>query len=938
MLDEQLLERIRENDPTLTTIDLGGSYIGDEGAKALTEALKVNQSLTEIDLRNNDIGAEGAKALAKALKINESLTKIDLSDNNIGSEGAKALAKALKINESLTKIDLYSNNIGSEGAKALAEALKVNQSLSTIDLFGNNIGDEGATALAEALNINQSLTILNLRRNNIGSAGAAALAEALKENQSLTTVYLGGNNIGDEGATALAEALKENQSLTAIDLAFNNIGSAGAKALAEALKVNQSLTTINLFGNDIGDEYQSTINDALHVNQALAIFNELAKEPQEKMLLEEGLFKQVLLPIKQTSPPLRTRLATSILAFAKLCKKQNLRITSVVGAEPLIKVLFDYRDTKIVGIMSEVLVNNLQDETYLSKLPGFVEAQEALNTGRKLSGQKSLALLKHAMLVPLLNDPQVLNQKGFILNHKVFRDSKKLTPVMQCLAHLNRNKRLTLEEKQNLLNVILDDATPRGSESPRAATGRILKYMRILSSLLALEKTEAIKSVKSVDDLSIVLKQGFEAIIGKLPDDIDMSEAFNDTFGQFRQPLAVIRYASTLNKLQGHDKELCLKALNTFVTEVLSGDFQAKRYASQKEGDNLDFIFKALGEEGRAEWIKGEKLDLSEIESKKDLEHTASQAEQPDLNYKDIFTQKIVIDKHLSHKDFPLLIDFFKAESEKEIKVAQGVIKKELDSLTVSRKSDKPRTEKEEIHLKRLQCTNLIAKLAQEKHPTPQAVKSNLLKIDALLGKLDPNIELRNDLKMLMQDKQPGQYKNYTIEDADHPNDLLLLGTEVDGSCQRVDGSPNTNKGLLGYLLDGTVRAIVIKSPGGEIVARTLLRQLYDETTNQVVLFQERIYPANTSPALKDALIKMATRRAAALNVPLVGSGSENNESLYPNALKSYGSRAPYMYADACGGQDGAMKPRGEFTIAGNRFPLIHTPKLGLGTAPVMSA
>jgi len=670
----------------------------------------------------------------------------------------------------------------------------------------------------------------------------------------------------------------------------------------------------------------------------LAIFNELAKEPQEKMLLEEGLFKQVLLPIKQTSPPLRTRLATSILAFAKQVKEQNVSITNCIGAEPLIKVLSEYRDTKIVSIMSEVLLNNLQDETYLSKLPGLVEAQEKLKAGVELSGQKSLALLKHAMLVPLLNDPAILKQKGFILNHKVFRDSKKLTPVMQCLAHLNRDKRLTLEEKQNLLNLIINDATPSGNESPRTATQKLLKHLRVLNGLLVLEETEALKSVKSVDDLTIALKQSFEAIIGKLPDDIDISEAFNNTFGQFRQPLAVIRYASTLNKLQDYDKELCLEALNTFVTEVLSDNFQTKRYASQKEGDNLDVIFKALGEEGRAEWVKGERLKLSAIESKKDLEHTASQAEQPDLNYKAIFSQKIVVDEHLSHKDFPLLIDFFKAESEQEIKAAQEVIKKELDSLTVSRKSDKPRTQEEEIHLKRLQCSNLIAKLAQEKHPTPQAVKSNLLKIDELLGKLGTNIELRNDLKMLMTDKQPGQYKNYTIEDTDHPNDLLLLGTEVDGSCQRIDGSPNQNKGLLGYLLDGTVRAIVVKSPSGEIVARTLLRQLYDETTNQVVLFQERIYPANTSPALRDALIKMATRRADALSIPLVGSGSENNESLYPNALKSYGSRTPYMYVDACAGQDSAMKPRGEFTIAGNRFPLIHTPKLGLETTPIMSA
>jgi hypothetical protein len=49
---------------------LGRNHIGDEGAKAIAEALKVNPVLTSLDLRANIIGVDGAKAIAEVLKVN----------------------------------------------------------------------------------------------------------------------------------------------------------------------------------------------------------------------------------------------------------------------------------------------------------------------------------------------------------------------------------------------------------------------------------------------------------------------------------------------------------------------------------------------------------------------------------------------------------------------------------------------------------------------------------------------------------------------------------------------------------------------------------------------------------------------------------------------------------------------------------------------------
>ena len=44
--------------------------------------------------------------------------------NNIGDEGAKAIAEALKVNPVLTKLDLEYNNLGDAGGKAVRDAVK----------------------------------------------------------------------------------------------------------------------------------------------------------------------------------------------------------------------------------------------------------------------------------------------------------------------------------------------------------------------------------------------------------------------------------------------------------------------------------------------------------------------------------------------------------------------------------------------------------------------------------------------------------------------------------------------------------------------------------------------------------------------------------------------------------------------------------------------
>ena len=128
------------------TLDL--RQIGDAGAQAIGEALKVNQTLQTLNLWNNQIGAAGAQAIGEALKVNQTLQTLCLSDNEIGYAGAAAIGDALKVNTTLQTLNLRYNQIGAAGAQAIGDALKVNQTLQTLVL--GLIGDAGKAVIKAA--------------------------------------------------------------------------------------------------------------------------------------------------------------------------------------------------------------------------------------------------------------------------------------------------------------------------------------------------------------------------------------------------------------------------------------------------------------------------------------------------------------------------------------------------------------------------------------------------------------------------------------------------------------------------------------------------------------------------------------------------------------------------------------------------------------------
>jgi hypothetical protein len=388
-----------EQSGRLTCAVQGYNDIGAKGGKALGEALKVNTSVKELYLVSvfllfllvfvlrvfccceesgrltcavqsyNDIGDEGGKALGEALKVNTSVKELYLVsvfvlflfvfglrvfccceesgrltcavqwNNGIGAEGANVFGEALKVNASVQKLNLVSvfvlfllvfvlrvfccceesgrltcavqgnNDIGDEGGKALGEALKVNTSVQLLDLVsvfvlfvlvfvlrvfccceesgrltcavqgGNGIGDEGGKALGEALKVNTSvkeLSIVSVFVLLLLLVFVLRVFCCCEQSGRLTCAMQRYNHIGDEGGKALGKALQLNTSVQILDLvsvfvlflfvfvlrvvccceesgrltcavqSYNRIGDEGGKVLGEALKVNTSVKELYL--------------------------------------------------------------------------------------------------------------------------------------------------------------------------------------------------------------------------------------------------------------------------------------------------------------------------------------------------------------------------------------------------------------------------------------------------------------------------------------------------------------------------------------------------------------------------------------------------------------------------------------------------------------------------------------------------------------------
>jgi hypothetical protein len=153
----------------------------------------------------------------------------------------------------------------------------------------------------------------------------------------------------------------------------------------------------------------------------------------------------------------------------------------------------------------------------------------------------------------------------------------------------------------------------------------------------------------------------------------------------------------------------------------------------------------------------------------------------------------------------------------------------------------------------------------------------------------------------------PQSSESFTIEDTDDWEDFVLMGTEVDNSCQNILGIPTLNKCLLASFLDGKIRLMVAREKSsGKIVGRVVLR-IHPDANNNSVLFVEKLYTRKgvNEELLRQNILEGCQQKAQSMGIALtacVSGYSDLNAPKYPGALQALGGPAPYEYVDTRGG------------------------------------
>ncbi|CAI5730061.1 unnamed protein product [Hyaloperonospora brassicae] len=242
----------RNTRSALEVWDLEFKSLGSDGASAIAELLKTNETLTTLTLSRNPIGDLGLERVAHGLLANAQarVAELHLTDIGLSGTGLDHLAAYIACKTcSLTTLQLSFNSLG-DATSAFFDALATNTSVKKLQLKECKLTDQHATALASALMRNATLTEIDVSDNEWTQRACAEMARGLVVNKALKVLCLSNNKCRDEGAVLLAEALAAgNTMLTYLDMGNNGLTGTGMTPLLKA----QSITQLHLFNNKLGE-------------------------------------------------------------------------------------------------------------------------------------------------------------------------------------------------------------------------------------------------------------------------------------------------------------------------------------------------------------------------------------------------------------------------------------------------------------------------------------------------------------------------------------------------------------------------------------------------------------------------------------------------------------------------------------------------------------
>lgn len=527
--------------------------------------------------------------------------------------------------------------------------------------------------------------------------------------------------------------------------------------------------------------------------------------------------------------------------------------------------------------------------------------------------------------IPLMNplsDDITIVLRSF--SSRDFRNGELYNDTVNGLLNLIDEPFLNEKEKWNLIKSICRQYGSNGRN--------ILKHLTAIGALFRMSPSVAIlEKMKTENDISIIQKILEKVFVERTG--ISHIANFGDKFKRIlANPKAfdaLLVYSSRLASLTGKIKDRAKKSFSLFVESVLNGNFNQGYLGNEPLSSvrydlsrnlHLETIF-AKHPKQFPSWQKGAKIPLSQFLN--DHNHQAAKFDPVAFLH-----TKICADKHLDLVKFQDI-----AASLKDMKLYPSLAAKwEAKYAEIKQISRLPKEESKEDSKEESQLDICLA------HVQLFAILSEKILVQKKLEKISGLITtFKNlygdahqfivDLQELKKQINPSQRKlnfdHWTVEDTDNWEDMILLG--IAGSCQNVNREVKYNICLLAYLLDGKNRAVVIKNENGEIVARCIMRILWDPILEMPVIYKEKLYALPGLPkAAESGMDYIFIEKAKLLGIPCVCTSTEIPNAFYPNALQSLGGPAPSEYVDAgkLGRVDGCV-----YTIPNDHIEYLYNPR-----------
>jgi len=201
----------------LETLALRSNKLGSLGAQALARALPNLPEIRNLYCASASLCAGDVREFFSAIPTGN-LRRLELNNNKIGEQGGKALTEALKSFTLLESVGLRHCKIGAKQTRELVVAMGRHCRPRKLDLYDNNLGDEGAGKVMQTLSSYPGLVSLDTGSNQIGESGVREIASLLPCFSGLHTFILSHNIINQASARALTAALDQCSSLKFVDL------------------------------------------------------------------------------------------------------------------------------------------------------------------------------------------------------------------------------------------------------------------------------------------------------------------------------------------------------------------------------------------------------------------------------------------------------------------------------------------------------------------------------------------------------------------------------------------------------------------------------------------------------------------------------------------------------------------------------------------------